>query len=1026
MSIKTTPTTSITVDSTELDVDSTIKIDSSSISHCVDIIPPQEVVAIKKEYSIVGDAFYAGINSETAPTWLTNLIDAVVSASVSNGLTNYDLLVQDVRNAIDAIDIAQNTYVEQIGFNALVDGIIGSHLTTLNTTYDGKFATIAALETVKTDSESALATTVTDLQAEFSEEINSRITTVETAYANADQANANSITALTTSFEEQEEGLQAAANAVSGLQTFVGLDSSSSNPNGTGLLSRIDTLERQTDGTVEFLSNTYDVMIGIEDPNNDTDNDQLIVDALPFVQWTNMSGTGAPVSILRPYVDYSLETPASADVAVLEGTLYTRLDFTDVNVDKYYEFTSGSWSAITESDFVEFEERVRYSHTGDVYIMYSNDGGSRNYIRSYKFIKGDIDNTSPYATDTEGYGWALVSDTDAQAAYNLALQARDMADGKISSFYAWGDMDGGGEPADYNVTAADAKYSMSSNGDYLDSNEDITTNPDEYVVLTPATVETISAANVVLWFTGGMLYRKGTSWADKAVMPTAAGNGSYVSEGDLLTVFNPSTGDTTTYHYLSGSWALNGPADLLSKSKWFVDLSNAVTGANGHLARSVSNVNVTSKAFTNQKVASVENQFRYDSKIILDGQYYESGFGMSSEGLSQVGKDGSTEETAFNSEFWVNAERFVLKSPQYPGVSASFSISAFGIKLGVEHTEATANSTDAEIRAGTTKANVGLGSVDNTSDADIRAVAAATSGTMGSWNISTGYIYSGAPGTEKKTDGYATSGITLSSAGAIRAKNFRLDVNGDAYFRGEVTVSSLTFEDGVTISYSEVDGGPPSNATANQSDTTTNNAISNAANTANWDDVTGSNKPADNATANQSDADALDAANKQDKTDGSIAGWSLDANYIWSGIKKTTDGFSASGITLFKDGSFRSKNFYIDGGTGQAVFKGDMSAGSINGMRIKIGSFPNSVDGDMSVNITTYEGRSYSTNGAYTSRGSSTPFTKLLGVSLSHLGPSQSSRDMNFPTITGANKFNFNRDNGYDGTEYFSFIAYGY
>jgi phage-related protein len=374
MSTSSTPTTEITIDSTTLVTTPDTTVDATSNSHKIDIAPPQEVASVKKEYSIVGDAFYAGINSDVAPTWLTNLIDAVVGASVANGLTDYDLLVQDVRNAIDSIDIASNTYVEQINFNTLVNGIVGTHLTTLNAAIGDTFATITELEVVRVDSESALALKASDLQAEFASNINARITTVESAYASADQVNADSVTALALGFIDQESSLSGTAYAVEGLQTYVGLDGSSSAPTGLGMLSRINILEKQTDGVIEFNTNTYDVMIGIEEPNNNTDNDQLDVTKEPYATWI------------------------SEDVA----------------------------SATEES---------RASHVGDVYIMYSDDvNGTRTYVRSYKFIKTIVDSTSPYATDTEGYTWAVISDTDAQVAYTIALQAKDLADNKRRVF----------------------------------------------------------------------------------------------------------------------------------------------------------------------------------------------------------------------------------------------------------------------------------------------------------------------------------------------------------------------------------------------------------------------------------------------------------------------------------------------------------------------------------------------------------------------------------------------------------------
>ncbi|AFK66649.1 central tail fiber J [Colwellia phage 9A] len=65
----------------------------------------------------------------------------------------------------------------------------------------------------------------------------------------------------------------------------------------------------------------------------------------------------------------------------------------------------------------------------------------------------------------------------------------------------------------------------------------------------------------------------------------------------------------------------------------------------------------------------------------------------------------------------------------------------------------------------------------------------ANTGTIAGWNINTDAIYAG---TYKSTDGYSIDGITLSKTGALRAKNFRIDLDGSAYFRGDIDGSNIT------------------------------------------------------------------------------------------------------------------------------------------------------------------------------------------------------------------------------------------
>jgi hypothetical protein len=690
MSIKTSTTTTINLDSSEVKIVPSTEVALSG-EHCVSTASLNEIKATRKEYSIVGDAFYAGINSNIAPTWLTDLIDDVIINHVANGLTDYDLLVQDVRNAIDALDAAKNTFEDNISFQIRVDSVIGTRITTLNASFENAQSQITDLNLVVANNDEAIALRVTDLDATLTEDISSRITIVNNAIASLDSTTANSITSLTTAFTDQESNLTGTANAVTGLQNYVGIDQASLNPNGLGMLSRLSTLEKQGDGAVILTSNTYDVMEGVTDPNTNLDDDHLRIDALPYVLWTNLESAGVPVSTTRPYTDYTLEVPDEAQIDISEGTLYVRSDVTDVNIDKYYKFTGGLWVVITELEYTGTRYSARNNSIGDVYIHYSNTEGTRNYLRSYKFIKTTVDATSPFSTDSGGYGWALVADTDSQSIYMTALQARDMADGKISHFYAWGDGPGGIEPTTYVVTIDEAEYNTDTDGNYLDVNGDVTTIPGNYVQSLAAVTETVVADFVALWFTGGVLYKKGNDWTDKTPMSTTVGTGLYVSVGDMLTVLDPINSDTSTYWFNGNSWQINGPDGIISKSRWFVDLDNAVNSKHGHVASSINELSITSKAYADDKTLSVENKFAYNSTIQLSDGYYKSGFGLDSSGVSNVGNDGLTEGTAFDSEFWVNAKRFVLKNPDFPGVEARFTVTNTGLTLGTEYTEATRN-----------------------------------------------------------------------------------------------------------------------------------------------------------------------------------------------------------------------------------------------------------------------------------------------------------------------------------------------
>lgn len=545
MSINTTATTEVTFDTTAVtDVPTTDLV--SSNAHCVDAVDTTSIVeGHKKEYSIVGDGIYASVSTDEAPEWLLDLIDNVVANSVANGLTDYDLLVQDVRNAIDALDIAKNTYVEQTDITSIVDGIVASHITTLNATYGDTFATKVELSTAVATATDAYTLDVVDLRAEFTDNINSRVTEITDAYAAADQVNANNIDVLTSVLTDQITGLSGIADAVSGLQTYVGLDYDGV-PNDTGLLASItqvgDTttsLQNQLDGKIEYYF--YDSYAGVPEA---------------------LTEQGALSIISSDWSTQELQEANNGSVVYFKDTVHAY----------WYRSSSNNWIAITDTSI-------------------------------YK---------------------ALQDAASAQAA----------ADGKVSQFYAWGGADA---PADFT----------------FDGN-------------------TIPGDNYKYWFkTDSKLYYKPV--ATWVLVPTTSTGSTYIALGDLLTVFSPDTLDYTNYSFNGTSWQQNGPNGIISKSKFFVDLENEVTGPTGHVATSLSNLQTTSETYANNVGAGVENKFSYDSTIGLNGTYYKSGFGLTSSGVTQPPGANGTSANPFSSKFWVNADNFTI-SDAYGAANPVFSV----------------------------------------------------------------------------------------------------------------------------------------------------------------------------------------------------------------------------------------------------------------------------------------------------------------------------------------------------------------
>ena len=164
---------------------------------------------------------------------------------------------------------------------------------------------------------------------------------------------------------------------------------------------------------------------------------------------------------------------------------------------------------------------------------------------------------------------------------------------------------------------------------------------------------------------------------------------------------------------------------------------------------------------------------------------------------------------------------------------------------------------------------------------------------------------------------------------------------------------------------------------------------------------------------------------------GTFSGSLIAAGGTFNGDLSAVGG-TFNGMLIAAGGTF-SGDLNAAGGTfsgnlsaASGDFEGDVTGSSFNGLRIKMGSFPSTTDGDQTINVNTYEGRIYNpSTGSYTSRRTSAPFSQLVGVTLSHMGNQATTRDMNFPIIKTNSTFIFNRDDGYTGTQYFSYLAYG-
>lgn len=201
-------------------------------------------------------------------------------------------------------------------------------------------------------------------------------------------------------------------------------------------------------------------------------------------------------------------------------------------------------------------------------------------------------------------------------------------------------------------------------------------------------------------------------------------------------------------------------------------------------------------------------------------------------------------------------------------------------------------------------------------------------GKIGGWTIDSNSIYIG---TKQSNNAFTASGITIYSGGsngAIRSRNFRIDTDGSAYFSGTITATSGSI------------GGWKINTSSITKNNVTLGSDGSITNGTKWKlNNDGSGQLANGKISWNSAGDlsinAQISTTKINAVEGTIGKWKISKNSIYTGTEKTSDGFSASGITLYSDGSsaaIRSPQFRIDI-NGNAYFKGQLEAanGSFSG-----------------------------------------------------------------------------------------------
>ena len=205
------------------------------------------------------------------------------------------------------------------------------------------------------------------------------------------------------------------------------------------------------------------------------------------------------------------------------------------------------------------------------------------------------------------------------------------------------------------------------------------------------------------------------------------------------------------------------------------------------------------------------------------------------------------------------------------------------------------------LNTNTTAANVGLGNVDNTTDASVLSTAgtnansaAKTGGTVGGWTLASDALYV----TNKQTsDGYQSDGFTIAANGSIHSTNFFINSNGVASFKGTLTVGGIDLDTTNTLNANTTAANVGLNLVTNQSATTTVNTALGGNHTGNLNSL---------SIASTSGARVQFSSTGISGYDSSILRWAMSAQGTPLTVYGPGGGAAGDAAIKFENGDYRS------------------------------------------------------------------------------------------------------------------------
>lgn len=144
--------------------------------------------------------------------------------------------------------------------------------------------------------------------------------------------------------------------------------------------------------------------------------------------------------------------------------------------------------------------------------------------------------------------------------------------------------------------------------------------------------------------------------------------------GDTAMTISVPVTENRVYTYTNGGWAEYREGGVYANAEAITLLEVDLEALDQSIYGSTGLENILRGVITREG-ARVESKFAYNSSIGINGKFYKSGFGLSA--LTTNGGTG-TEANPYNSEFWINAQKFKFTNDNKTGQVAPFTIDASG------------------------------------------------------------------------------------------------------------------------------------------------------------------------------------------------------------------------------------------------------------------------------------------------------------------------------------------------------------